>query len=135
MVIVIIIVMIVIIVIIVAIIIAIVNVIIVIISMIIIIMDVIIGVVVLFFLLVVIVMFAVGVPVTFLLLLVRKSRNVRDISDAQKEWLATELESDYSEVEALARRIQVGNSYGFIVDAYKSSALTPCVASFVSWRS
>ena len=109
---------------------------------------------------IVIVMFAVGVPVTFLLLLVRKSRTVRDISDAQKEWLAKELESEYDLVESLARRVQVllcfpfstsstdkhhrtdvdrtdhacvlhpvqvGNSYGFIVDAYKASALTTCV--------
>jgi hypothetical protein len=66
--------------------------------------------------------FAIGIPVMFFALLVRKSTRVTDVTVAQKDWLATELSSPLHVVESLARRVQVGNTYGFIVDAYKSSA-------------
>ena len=66
--------------------------------------------------------FAIGMPVMFFALLVQKSKQVTDVTVAQKEWLATELSSPPHVVESLARQVQVGNTYGFIVDAYRSSA-------------
>jgi hypothetical protein len=70
-----------------------------------------------------IVTIAVGVPVTFFGLLLSKSWQAADVTDNQKQYVANEMGCDRAMVSSFVRDVQVGNSYGFLVDSFKSSYL------------
>ena len=70
-----------------------------------------------------IVTIAVGVPVAFLGLLVSKSWQAEDVSEDQKQYVANEMGCDRAMVSSFVRDVQVGSSYGFLVDSFKSSYL------------
>ena len=66
------------------------------------------------------VMFAFGVPTVFTILLLRKQRSVPKVGPNQVYQVQRDLRCTPDVAKDIIQDIQLGSSYGFLVDSYKS---------------